>query len=84
MLNMQVEKRLNHDMVKRAEFDPPLSLADQARRNIQEMSEHDLAHALAFTARTNITRLHRTYGGEAKFVELAQCPLIHEARVVKI
>ena len=61
-----------------------LPLADKARRNIQMQSEHGLAHALAFTERTNVTRLHRAHRGQAQFVELAQCPLIHEARIVKI
>ena len=61
-----------------------LPLADKARRNIQVQSEHGLAHALAFTERTNVIRLHRAHRGEEKFIEPAQCPLIHEARVVKI
>lgn len=63
---------------------PALPLTDQARRNIQVTSEHGLAHALAFTERTDGTRLHCAHWGEAKFIELAQCPLIHEARVVQI
>ena len=61
-----------------------LPLADKARRNIQVKSEHGLTHALTFTKSTNVTRLHRAHRSETKFIEPAQCPLIHEARVVKI
>ena len=63
---------------------PALPLADKTRRNIQVTGEHGLAHALAFTERTDGTRLHRPHWGQAQFVELAQCPLIHEASVVQI
>ena len=65
-------------------FLPALPLADKARRNIQVTSEHGLAHALAFTERTNVIRLHWPNRGEAQFVELAQGALIHEASIVQI
>ena len=39
---------------------------------------------MLFTARTNVIRVHRPHRGQAKFIELAQGPLIHEASTVKI
>ena len=39
---------------------------------------------MLFTEHTNVIRVHCVHRGQAKFVELAQGALIHEARVVKI